>query len=235
MPSLAVLAELRERQAERAPAPLPMAILADPVFEATDGRLSGAASPPSAVREIEPPGGFLPRLRWSRQEADAIASLLPAGRALEEVDFDASREGLRHVRAPLPLPHAPHRGPRHPARRSPGGLSALVLSRFDRHGTPRDGELRVSDLSALDLPADLVVLSACGTALGRETPGEGLFGLPQAFFTAGATRVVVSLWKVGDESTAALMERFYRGLLGEHLSPAAALRRAQLAIRADPR
>jgi CHAT domain-containing protein len=114
-------------------------------------------------------------------------------------------------------------------------LSALVLSRFAPDGTPRDGYLRVPDLETLHLPADLVVLSACRTALGRETPGEGLVGLPQAFFTAGATRVLVSLWQVEDASTAALMTTFYRHLLLDHDTPAAALRKAQLALRAQPR
>jgi CHAT domain-containing protein len=80
-----------------------------------------------------------------------------------------------------------------------------------------------------------VVLSACETALGRETPGEGLVGLPQAFLAAGAQRVLVSLWQVEDESTAALMTHFYRHLLVDRLPPGKALREAQLAIRAQPR
>jgi len=114
-------------------------------------------------------------------------------------------------------------------------LSALVLSRFDPAGRPQDGYLRVPDIERLSLPADLVVLSACETALGRQTAGEGMEGLPQAFFTAGASRVLVSLWQVEDSSTAALMESFYRRLLRDRLPAAQALRKAQLAIRAQPR
>ncbi|HEY0783002.1 MAG TPA: CHAT domain-containing protein, partial [Thermoanaerobaculia bacterium] len=79
------------------------------------------------------------------------------------------------------------------------------------------------------------VLSGCRTALGREARGEGLVGLPQAFFIAGATRVLASLWTVGDDSTARLMTAFYRGLYADRLPAAAALRRAQLALRAEPR
>ena len=82
--------------------------------------------------------------------------------------------------------------------------------------------------------ADLVVLSGCETALGQQVRGEGLVGLTQGFFYAGARRVVASLWRVEDRSTEALMVRFYRGLLVEGLPPAAALRAAQLAIRRTP-
>ncbi len=71
------------------------------------------------------------------------------------------------------------------------------------------------------------MLSACETALGREIRGEGLVGLTRAFLHAGATRLLVSLWRVEDRATAELMERFYRHLLHQGLSPAAALRRAQ--------
>jgi CHAT domain-containing protein len=80
----------------------------------------------------------------------------------------------------------------------------------------------------LRLPAELVVLSACQTALGREIRGEGLVGLTRGFIYAGARRVVASLWQVDDESTAALMKRFYRAMLKDGRRPADALRVAQL-------
>jgi len=80
----------------------------------------------------------------------------------------------------------------------------------------------------MQLDADMVVLSACETALGREIRGEGLVGLARGFMYAGAERVVASLWQVQDRATAELMERFYRGLLQEGRRPADALRRAQL-------
>ena len=80
----------------------------------------------------------------------------------------------------------------------------------------------------LDLPADLVVLSACQTALGKEIRGEGLVGLTRGFMYAGAPRVIASLWKVDDAATAGLMSEFYRAMLGRGLRPAAALRAAQI-------
>jgi CHAT domain-containing protein len=80
----------------------------------------------------------------------------------------------------------------------------------------------------LQLPADVVVLSACQTALGKEIRGEGLVGLTRGFMYAGARRVVASLWQVDDLATAELMKRFYRGMLKDGMRPAAAMRAAQL-------
>jgi CHAT domain-containing protein len=111
--------------------------------------------------------------------------------------------------------------------------SGLVLSLFDENGRRRDGFLSAPEVAALDLPAELAVLSACHTALGREVRGEGLVGLTQAFFRAGVRGVVVGYWNVDDRATAALMARFYRNLFEEGQPPAAALRNAQLAIRGE--
>jgi CHAT domain-containing protein len=87
----------------------------------------------------------------------------------------------------------------------------------------------------LKLGADLVVLSGCRTAVGRQLEGEGTMGLARGFMYAGASRVVASLWKVDDAATAELMARFYEGMLRDGLRPAAALRRAQLALAGHKR
>jgi CHAT domain-containing protein len=93
----------------------------------------------------------------------------------------------------------------------------------------QDGFLRAHELYNLKLPAELVVLSACQTGLGKEVKGEGMVGLTQGFMYAGAPRVLVSLWPLDDRATARLMTGFYKRLLGpEKLSPAAALRAAQV-------
>jgi CHAT domain-containing protein len=86
----------------------------------------------------------------------------------------------------------------------------------------------VYEIFNLKLNADLVVLSACETGLGKETRGEGLVGLTQAFFYAGTSSLVVSLWKVQDRSTGDLMVRFYRNLNNPSLNKSQALRQAQL-------
>ena len=111
--------------------------------------------------------------------------------------------------------------------------SGLVLSLYDRRGQPENGFLSLQQIYGLNLPADLVVLSACETALGRDIGGEGVVGLVRGFMYAGATRVIASLWSVDDEVTANLMAHFYRGMEQEKLSPAAALRAAQMAVRKD--
>ena len=109
-------------------------------------------------------------------------------------------------------------------------LSGLLLSRYDPVGRPKEGFLRLDDIYNLDLPAELVVLSACNTGLGKDVKGEGLIGLVRGFIYAGTSRVVASLWKVDDDATAELMKHFYQRMLQEKRSPAAALREAQLAM-----
>jgi len=107
-------------------------------------------------------------------------------------------------------------------------LSGIVLSLVDEHGRPQDGFLRLHEVYNLNLPAELVVLSACQTGLGKEVKGEGLIGLTRGFMYAGATRVTASLWKVDDAATAELMTHFYLQMLKQKLQPAAALRGAQV-------
>jgi len=111
---------------------------------------------------------------------------------------------------------------------SRAGLSAIVLSLIDEKGKPQDGFLRTHDIYNLKLPAELVVLSACETGLGKEVRGEGIEGLTRGFMYAGARRVVVSLWNVNDKATASLMQRLYLGMLRGKKTPAAALRAAQI-------
>ena len=109
-------------------------------------------------------------------------------------------------------------------------LSGLVFSLVDPNGKQQDGFLQLKDIYDLNLPADLVVLSACETGLGKEINGEGLIGLTRGFMYAGATRVVASLWNVSDVATAQLMANFYSAMEKEHLPPAAALRSAQISM-----
>ncbi|MEA2692954.1 MAG: hypothetical protein QOJ16_2341, partial [Acidobacteriota bacterium] len=235
LPSASVLAVQRRELAARGAAPLAVAVLADPVFSREDARVAAAAGSPApmAPRGIEADFAGLARLPATRREAESIAALVPPGEALLALDFEASREtalapGLARYRAVHFATHGviDAREPR---------LSGLVLSLVGADGQPREGFLGLPDIYNLELGADLVVLSGCETALGREVRGEGLVGLTRGFFYAGARRVVASLWRVEDRATAELMARFYRALLTAGRSPAAALRQAQLAIRAERR
>ena len=104
----------------------------------------------------------------------------------------------------------------------------MVLSLLNEQGQTQDGFLRLHDIFNLNLPAELVVLSACQTGLGKEVKGEGLVGLTRGFMYAGARRVVVSLWSVNDVATSEVMGKFYQKILQEKQNPVTALREAQL-------
>lgn len=103
--------------------------------------------------------------------------------------------------------------------------SSIILA-LDRD-PGEDGFLQMREIFNLRMNADLVTLSACQTGLGQFIRGEGIEGLSRAFFYAGASSVLISLWAVNDEATYQLMERFYRHLMGSE-TPANALRRAKL-------
>lgn len=227
LPSASALAVLRREHAEQ-PAPSKiLAVLADPVFQRSDRR---AAAPPRAKRGARGTGVTDPhklqRLHWSRVEARAIAELVPAGERFMALGYEATRATatsgkLAHYR----MVHFATHGlidSRHPE------LSSLVLSLVDEKGQPQNGFLRLHDIYNLELNADLVVLSACQTALGQEIRGEGLLGLTRGFMYAGAARVLASLWSVDDRATSELMKRFYRHMISDRMSPAEALRRAQV-------
>jgi CHAT domain-containing protein len=175
----------------------------------------------------------LPRLRFSRQEANAILAVTPPGLGLEALDFRASRATATSPElSQYRIVHFATHGllnSEHPE------LSGLVLSLVDAKGKPQEGFLELEDIYNLNLHADLVVLSACETGLGKEISGEGLVGLTRGFMYAGASRVVASLWKVSDVATAKLMAEFYRALEKDGLAPAAALRQAQVEMWKQPR
>lgn len=211
LPSVSVLGEIRREIAGRAPAPKTLWALAAPDFN-----------------------GRYPPLSYAGQEAAEILALAPASGRSEVLGRGASRAAvlsgdLRDYRF---LHFATHGSF---AAADPGG-GQLVLAQVDPHGRPEpNGFLHLADIYELNLRADLVVLSACQSALGREVRGEGMMGMTRGFFYAGAERVLVSLWNVNDLVTVELMRRLYQGILAEGLSPAAALRAAQDAIRRQKR
>jgi CHAT domain-containing protein len=241
VPSASTLAVLRGERLNRKPAPKLLAILADPVFSAEDSRLSrNPARPPAAVtRDAESPleraiaevgfaGSRIPRLPGTRREAAAISAMLPEPERRLAVDFDASRATL--ISPEIGQSRILHLAT-HGLLNDQPDLSGIVLSLVDRLGQPQDGFVRLHELYNLKLAADLVVLSACRTALGKEFRGEGVVGLTRGFLYAGASSVVASLWKVDDRATAELMRHFYASMLGrEALRPASALRAAQIQL-----
>lgn len=196
---------------------------------------------PDAVERLESEGaeaqGFWPRepLVHAWHESRAILGLAPNGGSLFGASL-GSRQALLG-----------------------GGLKGYSIIHFATHGVVDSqwpersglfvgvrpevvaGEgksaelLDLGDIFQLELDAELVVLSACRTALGEEVRGEGMIGLTRAFMYAGASRLLVSLWDVDDEATSELMTRFYGALWQGGKSPAAALRTAQSSMAREAR
>ncbi len=245
LPSASAIAALRTQLAGRTPAPKLLAVFADPVFDSSDPRAHGVPSAPTPLLEANgsrlleqvavTQGGttgarlHIPRLPFTSLEADEILRVAHNSSDLRATGFAASRaEALSGLLGQYRYLHFATHGYLDTERPE---LSALVLSQIDRDGHTVDGFLRVNDISNSRLSADLVVLSACQTGLGKEVRGEGLMGLTRAFMYAGVPRVIVSLWSVNDSATAALMADFYRNMLRGGKRPSEALRDAQLELR----
>jgi CHAT domain-containing protein/tetratricopeptide (TPR) repeat protein len=248
LPSVSIFSALRSEINERSPAPKALAVLADPVFEKDDPRVNlkphinkkEVNTTPARLNTIrgqqpmrsDASENMRERLRFQRlpfssSEAIAISDLVPEQERRLALGFEASlstaKSGeLQQYRIVHFATHGLIYGA-HPQ------LYGIVLSLVDKQGNSQDGFLRLNEIYNLKLAADLVVLSACQTALGKDIKGEGLVGIARGFMYSGASRVVASLWKVDDRASAELMKYFYEGLFGQpRLQPAAALRAAQV-------
>ncbi|HKR60131.1 MAG TPA: CHAT domain-containing tetratricopeptide repeat protein [Pyrinomonadaceae bacterium] len=245
LPSASVLGVLRREMRTRTPSEKMVAVMADPVFQNTDPRVNrtrSAGESPAAEsrasvgqsylesdlkRSAEESGlNDLRRLPFTRREAQGIVALAPKGRSLMAVDFGANRTTVTEDKlAEFRIIHfATHvlLNNAHPE------LSGIVLSLVNEDGQPQNGFLRLHEIYNLRLSADLVVLSACQTALGKDVKGEGLISLTRGFMYAGGPRVVVTFWEINDEATAEFMQKFYEAVFRKGMRPAAALRTAQL-------
>jgi CHAT domain-containing protein len=165
----------------------------------------------------------LSELPYARVEVQKISELFPKEQFSILIGKDATETNAKtmQLREFRTLHFASHGliDEEHPQ------LSSIVLN----PGSPEeDGYLTMREVFDLKLNADLVVLSACKTGLGRNTRGEGLTGLARAFFCAGASSVLVSLWNVNDRSTSEFMTAFYTARTGTSMSKTAALREARL-------
>ncbi|MEW6127297.1 MAG: CHAT domain-containing protein [Acidobacteriota bacterium] len=183
--------------------------------------------------EMSNEGLSLPRIPFTRKEAMVVASLVASTQRKAAIDFAANRETAtsRELSDYRIIHFATHGflNTAHPE------LSGIVLSMVDEGGNEVNGFLRAHEIYNLKLPAELVVLSGCRTGLGKEIRGEGLVGLTRGFMYAGAARVLVSLWDVSDEATAEFMGRFYRAMLKEGMSAAAALKAVRASMAKDKR
>jgi CHAT domain-containing protein/Flp pilus assembly protein TadD len=255
LPSASTIAFQRQKLAKRQPAPKALAILADPVFNATDCRFKDencqeADKPQSSNKNLDISAELqqsqlnrsaknLKRDGWNRlpftaEEAKAILQLIPAASSLKALSFDANYNwatsgALNQYRI---LHFATHGivDPKEPH------LSGILLSSYDKQGKYlTDNKLSLGDLFNQDYPAELIVLSACDTGLGKDVNGEGLVGLTRGLMYAGAARVAVSLWQVSDEGTSILMQEFYQQMLQQNKKPVEAMRAAQKKLWQDGR
>lgn len=186
-----------------------------------------AAAPAAGALAVADPlaGPDLAPLPGARDEARDVVRLASPGAAL--VGSQASESRVRGLAGQARVLHfATHAlvDDRRPA------LSSLLLTPGDGH----DGRLEAWEIASLDLHAELAVLSACASALGRPVAGEGLVGLVQAFLDAGARDVVATLWPIADRGSAEFMRAFYAEL--RRASPVRALARArrQMLARGGP-
>jgi CHAT domain-containing protein len=252
VPSATILGELRQESARRRHAPKMLAAFGNPVFASSYALHTGANAnqQPIAATGLEE-GRLISALRDTKLNGDSpdLSALKPLAYAKRELaslravasdeetfvaaDFAATREHLlgTDLTQYAILHFATHGllNAEHPES------SGLVLSTVDRDGRPVDGFVGLQDVYSLRAPVDLVVLSACRTALGKDVRGEGLVGLTRGFMYAGASGVVASLWNVDDKATAELMKQFYANMLQRGMPPGTALREAQNSIRQNPR
>lgn len=234
--SATVFAELKNRR--RGPpeagvgavAPPLLAAFGDPVYPQHLAALKDApleAVPAAAVQEsdrIDPTVrgaaerglfDFQP-LPYTRREVEGIASLFPAGTARTFLGAEALEDRVKTLDPKTRILHfAAHAGI--DEHLPSGSFIALTVPEEtpEVEGQPPhdNGLLQVWEIvERVRIDADLVVLSACESGLGKELGGEGLIGLTRAFQYAGARSVMASLWNVNDQATAELMIRFYRHL-----------------------
>lgn len=222
LPSASALVAQRAALATRAPAPRLLAVFADPRFQAeTDA--------PAARTRAD---AFAP-LPGTRREAEALIAL--AGREHVTLATGAAAARDRVLDGALAGHRIVHLATHGIVDSRLPVQSGLMLARYDAEGRPQAGFLDLNDVAGLELDADLVVLSACDTALGREIRGEGLQGLTRGFMQAGARSVAATLWRVPDRATAEFVRRFYAHLLQTGATPSAALRATQQEMRAERR
>ena len=241
LPSASTIAIQREKIAKRKIAAKKIAILADPVYSSKDKRVTGKEETLAPELDLERSAlkrsaKSLNREGWSQLpntliEAQEILKLVPSSNSLQAFSFDANYNWAtsKNLNQYQILHFATHGfvNPDCPE------LSGIVLSLVNKNGQQIPGYLRLADLFEQDYPAELIVLSACETGLGKNVSGEGLVGLTRGLMYAGASRVALSLWQVDDKGTSVLMQEFYKQMLQENLTPSEALRAAQRKLWAN--
>lgn len=237
LPSASVLGQIRENPNRSQKYDETIAIFADPVFDAEDSRIAknSERNPNYENKAIERVlrdfrfGETLPRLLASRQEAKNIASLIDKKEANVRTDFEANVENIENLQLKnYRILHFATHGLLNSSRPE---LSGLIFSLYDKYGNKQNGFLSLNDIYNLNFASDLVVLSACQTALGKDVRGEGLIGMSRGFLYAGSNRIIASLWKVDDAATSEFMKRFYTNHLQKGLQASKALQQTKIEMK----
>lgn len=168
----------------------------------------------------------LTRLTESKIEGDSILNFADSSKSDIFTGFAATRERfLNENVSEYKILHFATHGLIDEKRPE---LSGIIFSRFNEKREKLDEFVRLHDIYGLNLNADLVVLSACETGIGKEEKGEGLLSLNNGFLQVGAKTVLSSLWKVEDSATVELMKNFYEILANEETTSSKALQKAQI-------
>lgn len=229
-PSASALASVRQERMHRTPGPKMVVGFGDAVFS-TDYAPNKNDS--QMIMDTSKRGALtLPPLFNAKRELNAISNIA-GSESVFYTEYDATRQNLLHVDlSQFRILHIVTHGILNDSQPE---LSGLYLSLVGSNNQPLTGFVGLSDIYKLNAPVDLVVLSACRTALGKESRGEGLIGMTRGFMYAGASSVLASLWQVDDAASAELMKYFYTFLLRDEMTPPAALRTAQNKIRSQPK
>ncbi|MEZ5427708.1 MAG: CHAT domain-containing tetratricopeptide repeat protein [Pyrinomonadaceae bacterium] len=242
-PSASTLSLLRSGpKAEASASRKDLLVFADPIFSPEDARLAGVRAAETGKDQVADLRDnlrsmaslrSLRRLTASEKESNSIIESVGRQNATLFEGFSANRKAfLSNNLTDYKVLHFAAHGFLNEERPE---LSGIVLSQLDPQGNKIDGFIRLQDIYGLNLSADLVVLSACDTGIGKEVRGEGVLSLDNGFLQSGARSVISSRWKVDDQATFELMRGFYEEMTGRGATASEALRRAQIRMRENPR
>lgn len=221
-----VLADYKEKKA---------IVVADPIFKADlvskrhdSNNLAERVKINTTLEDLKSRGFELEELPGTHQEAKRIKEILKTYDVKLLLGVDSSLPNF--LKEKLDSYNIIHFATHGVLNNLNPELSGLVFSLVDSDGNEQPGFLTTNQIFGLNLNADLVVLSACQTGVGKQVNGEGVLGLSRAFFYAGAKRIITTLWKVSDVGTSELMSKFYSYLSENNVSYTQALRQAQISM-----
>ena len=236
-PSSSLLLQLLRREAMRGESDRSasgrVVVFADPVYSESDERLRKPHAGLTHVSQVSSPGFLqLDRLTASSTEAAFIGRLSGVANSDLHIGTDSSAKlmlatewgdyRVMHLAVHALLGASP-------------AFTGIAFTMVDAEGHHEDGMLWLNQIYRLHGAPEMVFLSGCQTAEGKNVPGEGISSLANAFLYVGARSVIGSLWSIEDDASSELVQDFYSDLLRRHLSPGVSLRRAQLALAKNPR